>query len=429
MAAVARVYSLQQMLLDARARTLALVSDLTGAQLMGPQLAIVNPPLWEIGHLAWFQERWCLRQVDGTAQLLPSLRPDADRLYDSAAVAHATRWSLSLPTFDETIKYMQRVLERVLERLANAQSESLAYFTELAALHEEMHCEAFTYTWQTLGYAAPHAQNINAVHAGSNAKGDAELPGGCFMLGATRDAGFVFDNEKWAHEVIVRPYAISRTCVSNQEFLAFVEEGGYTRRECWSETGWRWREMESVSHPLYWRQDGSTWRIRRFDSWAPLVMSAAMVHANWYEADAYCKWAGRRLPSEAEWEYAAAAEPEMREAKRHYPWGEQAPDETRANLFGMHGGVIDVAALAAGDSAWGCRQMIGNVWEWTADAFQPYPGFVVDPYKEYSQPWFGSHKVLRGGSFATASSLIRNTWRNFYTPERRDIYAGFRTCA
>lgn len=426
------VFTLRQRLLDARARTLALASDLTGAQLMGPQLAIVNPPLWEIGHLAWFQERWCLRQVDGTPELLPSVRSDADCLYDSAAVAHATRWSLPLPSFDETIKYMQLVLERVLERLASTDSHSqfsIAYFSQLAALHEEMHSEAFTYTRQTLGYAAPHVQGIDPVNAVSNATGDAELPGGRFMLGATREAGFVFDNEKWAHEVTLRPYAMSRACVSNQEFRNFVEDGGYARREWWGVEGWRWREAQAVSQPVYWRQDAGVWIARRFDTWKPLAMNVAMVHANWYEADAYCRWAGRRLPSEAEWEYAAAAERAPGEPKRTYPWGEDPPDASRANLFGTHNRVIDVAALAAGESAWGCRQMIGNVWEWTHDAFQPYPGFVVDPYKEYSQPWFGNHKVLRGGSFATRASLIRNTWRNFYTPERRDIYAGFRTCA
>lgn len=423
------VSTLQQMLIDARARTLALVSDLTGAQLLGPQLVIVNPPLWEIGHLAWFQERWCLRHVEGEAELLPSLRADADRLYDSAAVAHATRWTLPLPSLDETIKYMQLVLDRVIGRLASDQGANLAYFAQLAAFHEEMHCEAFTYTRQTLGYAAALKQSLATVRTASQAKADVELPGGCFMLGAARDTGFVFDNEKWAHQVTVRPYAISRVCVSNEEFLAFVEAGGYMRRELWSEAGWHWREKESASHPLYWRRDGSTWRTRRFDTWESLAMSAAMVHANWYEADAYCRWAGRRLPTEAEWEYAAATEREKRGARRRYPWGEDAPDETRANLFGVYDRVIDVAALPAGDSAWGCRQMIGNVWEWTADAFQPYPGFVVDPYKEYSRPWFGTHKVLRGGSFATRASLMRNTWRNFYTPERRDIYSGFRTCA
>jgi iron(II)-dependent oxidoreductase len=154
-----------------------------------------------------------------------------------------------------------------------------------------------------------------------------------------------------------------------------------------------------------------------------------MIHVNWYEAEAYCRWAKRRLPSEAEWEFAAATLPDNTTRKRRYPWGDTTPTAAHANLYGVAPGPIDVAALPEGDSAWGVRQMFGNVWEWTADWFVPYPGFVRDPYKEYSEPWFGNHKVLRGGCYATRANLLRNTWRNFYTPERRDVLAGFRTCA
>jgi iron(II)-dependent oxidoreductase len=153
------------------------------------------------------------------------------------------------------------------------------------------------------------------------------------------------------------------------------------------------------------------------------------MHVSWYEADAYCRWAGRRLPTEAEWEYAAATPSQGAVRKRRYPWGYAVATPDRANLFGVAPGPVDVSAFAGGDSAYGCRQMIGNVWEWTADTFLPYPGFVADPYREYSEPWFGNHKVLRGGCFATRATLIRNTWRNFYTPDRRDAFAGFRTCA
>jgi iron(II)-dependent oxidoreductase len=161
---------------------------------------------------------------------------------------------------------------------------------------------------------------------------------------------------------------------------------------------------------------------RRFDRWSPLVPEEPVLHVDWNEAQAYCRWARRRLPSEVEWEYAAATA-----AKRRYPWGDEDPSPARANLGGA--GVAPVGGCAAGDNAAGARQLIGNVWEWTASTFAPYPGFIVDPYKEYSAPWFGTHKVLRGGSFATPARLIRNTWRNFYTADRGDVFAGFRTCA
>lgn len=421
--------TLRAMLLDARARTLDLVQGLNGGQLLGPRLDIVNPPLWEIGHLGWFQEYWCLRH-QGSAGSAPSLLDNADKLYDSAAVAHATRWDLPLPDFDATLSYLQRVLDRVLERIAcEGTSGQLGYFSQLAAQHEEMHCEAFTYTWQTLGYAPPVRQAGFPSHRAGPWPGDVNLPGGRFMLGAHAGGGFVFDNEKWAHEVEVPPFAMARAPVTNAEFSVFVGEDGYRRRELWSEAGWQWREQCAAEAPAYWiRQDGA-WMQRRYNTITELPSHAPVIHVSWHEAQAYCRWAGRRLPTEAEWEYAASTAPGRDDGKRRHPWGDATYENGRANLFGVAGESVDVAAFAAGDSGWGCRQMYGNVWEWTADWFAPYPGFVRDPYKEYSEPWFGSHKVLRGGSFATRASLLRNTWRNFYTPDRRDVFAGFRTCA
>jgi ergothioneine biosynthesis protein EgtB len=230
--------------------------------------------------------------------------------------------------------------------------------------------------------------------------------------------------------VNVDAFSIARAPVTNAQFMAFVEDQGYQRRELWDDAGWRWRLACDAQCPVYWRKEGDTWLARRFDRWEEIEPCHPVMHVNWFEADAYCRWAGRRLPTEAEWELAAATAPGALHAKRRYPWGDDASSILeRANLYGAAGACVDVSAFADGDSAWGCRQMLGNVWEWTADWFQPYPGFVPDPYREYSAPWFGDHKVLRGGCFATRPALLRNTWRNFYTPDRRDVFAGFRTCA
>ena len=419
--------ALIRLLEDARARTLALVMDLEGSQLFGPRLPIVNPPLWEVGHVGWFQERWCLRR-HADAALAPSILSGADALYDSSSVAHAVRWDLPLPTLDATLRYLDTVFSRVCERIAEDAGD-VAYFAQLAALHEEMHAEAFTYTRQTLGYRAPRC-SPSALHADrtGTASRDVVICGGEFMLGASPEDGFVFDNEKWAHPVCVQSFSISQTVVTNSEFGQFVDDGGYTRRELWNAEGWQWRESAGALHPVYWQPSSEGWLERRFDELMPLEGDLPVMHVNWYEADAYCRWAGRRLPTEAEWEYAAATAPDAA-GKTRFPWGAAAPDSTRANLYGTAGGRVDARAFAAGDSAWSCRQMIGNVWEWTADNFGAYPGFVADPYADYSQPWFGNHKVLRGGSFATRAALVRNTWRNFYTPDRRDVFAGFRTCA
>jgi gamma-glutamyl hercynylcysteine S-oxide synthase len=411
-----------------RARSRALTQDLRGEKLFGPRLPVVNPVLWELGHIAWFQERWCLRWR-GDGSLSASVLPRADALYDSTAIAHDLRWDLPLPALEATLAYQDRVLDLVQERMQReSDNPSLAYFVQLCVFHEDMHAEAFHYTRQTLAYAVPQLplQNADgAVGVSVEAGGDAFIPGGRYLLGAGHGPGFVFDNEKWEHPVEIQPFLIARCSVSNLHYAGFVEEGGYLRREFWSDAGWRWLQQSRAQAPHYWRKQDGLWQQRRFDAWVPLPLHEPVIHVNWHEAQAYCRYAGRRLPGEAEWEMAAAGFGAG--AKRHYPWGNAAPDARRANLEG--GAPAPVDALPAGTSAHGCRQLIGNVWEWTDTTFGPYPGFEPDPYKEYSQPWFGTHRVLRGGSFATPARLIRNTWRNFYTPERYDIFAGFRTCA
>ncbi len=410
----------------ARRRTAILLDGLTGPQWLGPKLEIVNPPLWELGHLGWFEEFWCLRQGDREAK---SLLPEADALYDSARVPHDTRWNLPLPDVAATWRYLADVRAAVAMRLTRHGGEAaLQYFTQLSTFHEEMHCEAFTYTRQTLAYPRPELPTTPAAASGA-CDGDAEISGGRFQLGAVDDGAFVFDNEKWAHRVEVRPFRMSRTAVTNAQFAEFVDAGGYADRRWWSPDGWAWRERAGATAPAYWKRTAHHWSKRHFDALEPLQADEPVIHVNWHEAEAWCRWAGRRLPTEAEWEFAAATSPEAPGLKRRYPWGDAAADAGLANLYGGAGRCAAVGAYAAGDSAWGVRQMIGNVWEWTADWFEPYPGFRRDPYAEYSEPWFGSHKVLRGGCHATRPTLIRNTWRNFYTPDRRDVFAGFRTCA
>jgi iron(II)-dependent oxidoreductase len=414
---------------DSRARTLELVLDLDDARWMGPRLAIVNPMRWEIGHVAWFQEHWVLCHARRERPLLSR----GDALYDSARVHHDTRWDLPLPSRKETLSYMEAILERTLASLHDEGAQDPArYFHRLALFHEDMHGEALTYTRQTLAYPAPAFVAAPTVDpdalGGGPLRGDVDVPGGRYLLGATRepDEPFVFDNEKWAHAVELAPFRIARAPVTNEEFMAFTEAGGYDDALLWSEDGWRWRSHEGARHPVYWERapDGG-WRERRFDTVRSLSPYRPVIHVSWFEAEAYCRWAGRRLPTEAEWELAAGA-PD----KRRFPWGDAPPRAQLANLDGSAGGPVDVGALGDGDSAHGCRQMMGNVWEWTASDFQPYPGFIADPYKEYSEPWFATvHKVLRGGCWATRARLLRNTWRNFYPPGRRDVLAGFRTCA
>lgn len=403
-----------------------ITAGLDGERLLGPKLVIVNPPLWELGHVAWFQEYWCLRRK-GPNLVADSIMKGGDALYDSAKVAHDTRWNLPLPDLKATRSYQSEILGRVLRRLEREpENRELTYFAQLAMFHEDMHAEAFHYTRQTLGYEDPLNGNETAAATGARLNGDVELPGGTFLLGAPPGSDFAFDNEKWAHAVEVRPFRIARVPVTNAEYAEFVRAGGYSHREWWSEDGWAWRSRQNLQAPKYWTERDGAWAQRRFDRVVALRPDEPVVHVSWHEARAYCCYANRRLPTEAEWEHAASWDAGARQ-KRHYPWGAQVPGAVHANLEGA--GLAGVHSFPAGDAASGCRQMIGNVWEWTASTFGPYPGFAIDPYKEYSEPWFGTHKVLRGGSFATTRRLIRNTWRNFYTPERYDVFAGFRTCA
>jgi iron(II)-dependent oxidoreductase len=417
---------------DARARTIDVVSDLTDEQLRVPLLPILNPLVWEIGHVAWFQEKWALRH----AFREPPGRHDGDALYDSAAVAHDARWELALPTRADTLAYLGSVRDRVLARLAGQPLDERALsFVLLSVFHEDMHSEALIYTRQTLGYAAPPLGVERPEEADAGAlPGDVEVPGGTFRVGASRDeAHFVFDNEQWAHAVEIAPFAIARAPVTQGEFARFVEAGGYRDRSLWSDEGWAWREAARAEHPVYLSREAGAWRRRRFDRLVPLEPHRPVIHVNWHEAEAWCRWAGRRLPTEAEWEVAAAGEPTadgraLAPRKRRYPWGDEPPSPRHGNLDARALDTVDVAAFPCGDSAFGCRQMIGNVWEWTATTFAPYPGFEPGPYAEYSAPWFGTHKVLRGGAWATRGRLVHAAWRNYFTPERRDVLAGFRTC-
>ncbi len=354
-----------------RANTLRVTAHFDGPRLLGPKLAIVNPPLWEIGHVGWFQERWCLRQRDD-ASLAESILPNADRLYDSSSVAHDTRWDLPLPSLAATRSYLAAVLEKVLERIAKRpEDEKLRYFVRLATLHEDMHAEAFCYTHQTLGYPEPQfgvRVRIPEARSSGNSYPDPELffPGGTVRMGVERGAKeFFFDNEKWAHDVEVKPFRISSRPVSSHEYLQYVEATGRA--------------------PRYWRKHEGAWQERRFDRWTPLDPHACIRHVDWNEAQAYCEWKERRLPTEAEWQMAAT-----QSAQHGLQWG--------------------------------------DVWEWTSSAFAPFPGFSADPYSDYSEPWFHTHKVLRGASFATPRRLVRPGFRNFYRAERGDVVAGFRTC-
>ena len=419
---------------DARYRTLELIRDLDDEQLMGPRLPTVNPLRWEIGHVAHFYEFFILRQLYGCESVLGER---ADQLYDSIAIDHSIRWDLPLLTRAETLTYMQDVFNKLAERLdGNVATVQDSFIYQFGIFHEDMHTEAYLWARQTLAYSTPTlaiAADVSAERATGQYPGWAEVPGGEFLLGASENAPFLFDNEKWAHPVTIEPFEIAKAAVTNQEFQAFADDGGYDREAFWDADGWKWRQQVDAEHPVYWQTDGpGKWLLKRFERTLALPPDEPVIHVNWYEADAYCRWAGLRLPTEVEWEAAALGETAvdgvLAATKRRYPWGEMPPESSHANLDGRALGPVDVAALSAGDSSFGCRQMLGNVWEWTANTFNAFPGFSADAYKEYSTMLFGDTKVLRGGAWTTRRRMIHGTYRNYFEAHRRDVFAGFRTC-
>jgi iron(II)-dependent oxidoreductase len=419
---------------DARGRTLELVHDLDDAQLMGPKLPNINPLRWEIAHVAYFYETFILRRLYGAQSVLGE---KADQLYDSIAIDHDLRWDLPLLNQAETLEYMQAVQDLLTTRLDSGMASAQdSFMYQFGIFHEDMHTEAYMWARQALAYPTPNlaiaGDDANLRTAGSH-PGWAEVPGGKFLLGASKKAPFVFDNEKWAHPLTIEPFEIARAPVTNQEFQAFVDDGGYGHEAFWDAAGSTWRCEAGAAHPVYWQSDGpGKWLHTLFDQTMSLSDHQPVIHVNWHEANAYCRWAGLRLPSEAEWEAAALGEVggdgRLAAANRRYPWGDSPPDSTRANLDGRALGPVDVAALAAGDSHFGCRQMLGNVWEWTADTFDPYPGFSPDAYAEYSTTLFGRTKVLRGGAWTTRGRMVHGTYRNYFEAHRHDVFGGFRTC-
>ncbi len=418
-------------LAEARERTFQLVTPIPEEDLHRQHDSLMSPVAWDLGHIAAFEELWLTRNLDGTIEFT-----EMPGLYNPVEHPRRVRGELRLPGLAEVRETMGDIRSRVLARLAGADLEGRSellrdgYVYRMVLQHEYQHGETILQTLQ-LKQGTPYTpRERRAVPAGRDLAPTGAMvrfPGGFVEVG-TDDRRVAYDNERPRHSVRLRPFWIDVTPVTNAAYLEFVEAGGYRRREWWSEPGWAWLQEAAASAPKHWSREGDAWQTRTMDLVRPLDPRRPVCHVAWYEAEAYARFAGKRLPTEAEWEAAASWDPATGTA-RAYPWGDEPPTPALANVDQLAFDTAPVGAYESNRSPIGCYGMIGDVWEWTASDFTGHPGFRAYPYAEYSEVFFGAeYKVLRGGSWATRSGAIRNTFRNWDYPIRRQIFSGFR-CA
>ncbi|MFF4836184.1 ergothioneine biosynthesis protein EgtB [Streptomyces sp. NPDC001315] len=414
-------------LITARERTTLLTDCVDEPDLTAQHSPLMSPLVWDLAHIGNQEELWLLRTVAGR----DAMRPEIDSLYDAFEHPRSERPKLPLLPPAEARTYAAEVRGRALDVL-----ESTAFhgtrLTEagfafgMIAQHEQQHDETMLITHQLR--TGPQALTAPDPKPAPLFTGPAEVlvPGGPFIMGTSTEP-WALDNERPAHRRDVPPFHIDTTPVTNAAYQVFIEDGGYDTERWWAPEGWTHIRKHSITAPLFWHSDGKQWLRRHFGVTEVVPPDEPVLHVSWYEADAYARWAGRRLPTEAEWEKAARHDPAGDRSTR-YPWGDADPTPEHANLGQRHLRPAPVGSYPAGESPLGVRQLIGDVWEWTASDLQPYPGFRAFPYKEYSEVFFGpEYKVLRGGSFAVDPVACRGTFRNWDYPIRRQIFAGFRT--
>jgi gamma-glutamyl hercynylcysteine S-oxide synthase len=369
----------------ARAQTTELVDRLSEDQLLVQVSPLMSPLVWDFAHIGYFEELWLLRELGGE----PPARTEHDDVYDAFAHERSERGELPILPPRAAREYVADVRARVLALLPTvdlAGGDPLlenGFLFGLIVQHELQHVETMTQTLQLGSLPGPEPSGPPPV----TTSGDVLVEAGPFQLGVDEDEVWAYDNERPRHEATLPAFRIDRALVSNADWLDFMAGGGYRERALWSDEGWEWRTAERVEAPLYWRPDGDGWVLQRFDRVEPVSTVEPVQHVSWFEADAYARWAGKRLPSEPEWEKAARL---------------------------------------AGDQL---EHLRGAVWQWTSSHFEGYAGFRAFPYAEYSEVFFGEeYRVLRGGSWITDEVVARTSFRNWDYPQRRQIFSGVR-CA
>ncbi|MCD2113634.1 ergothioneine biosynthesis protein EgtB [Rhodococcus rhodochrous] len=417
--------ALRRHLERARARTEVLTS-VPEQDLTAQHSPLMSPLVWDLAHIANQEERWLVR----VAGRRPAVRGDIDDLYDAFRHPRATRTGLPLLDPDAARGYARAVRDLTWDVLEDSAFDDEltreGFVFAMVAQHEQQHDETMLATHQLRQgpslLDAPEAPRTGTVRETERVR----IPAGTFEMGTSTDP-WALDNERPAHVVEVPEFELDAVPVTNRRYLGFVEDGGYERPELWSEAGWQHRLDAGLGAPQFWSCDDETgWSRTAFGRTMPLHPDEPVVHVCFHEAEAFARWAGGRLPAEAEWEKAARWDPATGRSRR-FPWGDEDPGPDHANLGQRHLGPAVVGSYPQGASPLGVHQLIGDVWEWTSTPFTGYPGFRAFPYREYSEVFFGDgHRVLRGGSFGTDEVACRGTFRNWDLPIRRQIFAGLR---
>jgi iron(II)-dependent oxidoreductase len=414
----------------ARRRTLGLLAPLDDDALFRQHSPLMSPLVWDLAHIGNYEDQWLLRALGD-----PGLGSRYDDIYDAFRHSRSSRTELALLGPQAARDYLADVRERAFKVLDGLDLDSDDRLTRhgfvhaMVVQHEHQHDETILATLQLIDGAGyrPFTPPAPRSRAPSLIGTEVLVAGGPAVIGTDFEP-WAYDNERPAHIVELPAFYIDTTAVTNGQYRQFIAAGGYGDRQWWSEPGWAWRLEAQLEHPQFWLGGSGAWERQRFGWIEPLPDDEPVQHVCWYEADAFARWQGKRLPTEAEWEKAASYDGAAA-AKRRFPWGDDEPTAERANLGGASFGPHPVTAHPAGVSAAGCHDMVGGVWEWTASNFELYPGFEAFPYRQYSEVFHGpDYKVLRGGSWATDCSAIRSTFRNWDYPIRRQIFAGFR-CA
>lgn len=422
--------ALADRLADVRSRTLHLVAPLDEEWVTRTPDSIMSPPAWDLAHIAAYEELWLVTRLSEAAPM----HPDLQATYDAFETPRAVRGEIRILDGRESRAYMDAVRARALEVLGRADLSddgppltAGGFVWHMVAQHEAQHDETLLQTLQLMppGAYSPCAGALPPGDGGAGAPDPIHVPGGTMVMGAAPGMG-ALDCEQPAHLRHVAPFRIDRAPVTIGRHLEFIADGGYHDPRFWSTEGWGWRQQHHVEAPLHWQQDGpGQWTRTWFGCTEPVDPAEILCHVSFFEAEAHARWAGARLPTEDEWEFAARFDPANPD-DAWAPWG-HAPAEGRANLGQTAFRPSRVGAFPGGQSRTGCAHMLGDVWEWTSTKFHAYPGFRAFPYREYAEPFFGDgYRVLRGGSWATQEVAARTTFRNWDLPERRQVFAGMR---